>query len=98
MEFIENIRKEKCYYDFINQCLNVLMKIPSKTDLRAYFKRRATGSDESAAKKKNPNPEIIVSSTEQANRAGIEMVTDKGKNSTARQSYNNTRIFLIGNQ
>ena len=28
----------------------------SKTDLGAYFKRRENGSDESTAKKKNPNP------------------------------------------
>ena len=49
----------------------------SKTDLRAYFKRRATGSDGPAAKKKNPNPEIIVSTTEHANRVEIEIVMDE---------------------
>ena len=61
----------------------------SKTDLRAYFKRRATGSDGPAAKKKNPNPEIIASATEHVNRAKIEMVMDEVEKSTARQSYNN---------
>ena len=61
----------------------------SKTDLKAYFKRRATGSDGPAAKKKNPNPEIIASPTEQVNRAEIEMVMDDVEKSTARQSYNN---------
>ena len=48
----------------------------SKTDLRAYFKRRATGSDGPAAKKKNPNPEIIASATEHVNRAETEVVMD----------------------
>ena len=61
----------------------------SKTDLRAYFKRRATGSDGPAAKKKNPNPEIIASATEHVNRAENEMVMDEAEKSTACQSYNN---------
>ena len=61
----------------------------SKTDLRAYFKCRATGSDAPAAKKKNPNPEIIRSATEHVNRAEIEMVMDEGEKSTARHRYNN---------
>ena len=61
----------------------------SKTDLRAYFKRRATGSDGPAAKKKNPNPEIIASATEHVNRAEIEMVMDEVEKSAACQSYNN---------
>ena len=38
----------------------------SKIDLRAYFKCRATGSDGPTAKKKNRNPEIIASGTEDA--------------------------------
>ena len=62
-------------------------KISLKTDLRAYFKRRATGSDGPAAKKKNPNVEIIAFSTEHANRAEIE-VMDEVEKSTARQRYN----------
>ena len=37
-----------------------------KTDLRVYFKCRATGSDGPAAEKKNHNPEIIASGTEHA--------------------------------
>ena len=78
--------------------MNFLIKISSKTDLRAYFKRRATDSDGLAAKKKNPNSEIIASSTEHVNRSGIKMAMDKIENSTARQSYYNTRIFLIRNQ
>ena len=57
--------------------MTFLIKISSKTDLRAYFKRRATGSDGPAAKKKNPNPEIIVSTTEHANRVEIEIVMDE---------------------
>ena len=61
----------------------------SKTDLRAYFKRRATGSDGPAAKKKNPNPEIIASATEHVNRAENEMVMDEVEKSAACQSYNN---------
>ena len=52
------------------------MKISSKTDLRAYFTGRATGSDGSAAEKKNPNPEIIAYTTDHVNRAEIEMVMD----------------------
>ena len=51
----------------------------SKTDLKVYFKRRATGSDGPATKKKNPNPEIIASATEHVNRAAIEMVMDEVK-------------------
>ena len=61
----------------------------SKTDLRAYFKRKATGSDGPAAKKKNPNPKISASATEHVNRGKIEMVMDEVEKSTARQSYNN---------
>ena len=61
----------------------------SKTDLRACFKCRATGSDGPAAKKKNSNPEIIASTTEHVNRAETEMVIDDEATSTARQSYNN---------
>ena len=64
-------------------------KMSLKRDLRAYFKRWATGSDGPAAKKKNPDPEIITSATEHVNRAEIEMVMDKVEKSTARQSYNN---------
>ena len=66
-----------------------MIKILSKTDLRAYFKRRSSGSDGPAAKKKNPNPEIIVSATEHINRAEIEMVKDEVEKSTAHHSYNN---------
>ena len=62
----------------------------SKTDLRAYFKRRATGSDGPAAKKKNTSPEIFASATEKLNRGEIEIVMNKVGTSTARQSYNNT--------
>ena len=58
----------------------------SKTDLRAYFERRSTGSD-GPAKKKNPNPEIIASPTEHVSRAEIEM--DEVEKSTSRQSYSN---------
>ena len=61
----------------------------SKTDLRAYFKRRATGSDGPAAKKKNPNPEISASATEHVNRGEIGMIMDEVEKSTARQSYSN---------
>ena len=69
----------------------------SKTDLRAYFKRRATGSDDPAAKKKNLNPEIIAFATEHVNRAEIEMVMDEAEKSTARQSYNNIlKTYLYG--
>ena len=66
----------------------------SKTDLRAYFKRRATGSNGSAAKKKNPNPEIIASAKENVNRAKIEMVLDEVEKSTARQSYNDIPKYI----
>ena len=83
------MRKEKCYYDFINQCLTFLMKMSLKTDLRAYFKHRETGSDGPATKKKNPNPEMIASATEHINRVDIEMVMDEVKKSTPRQSYSN---------
>ena len=61
----------------------------SKTDLRAYFKRRATGSDGPATKTKKPNTEIIAFATEHVNRAEIELVMDEVEKSTARQSYSN---------
>ena len=60
-----------------------------KTDLRSYFKRRATSCDGPAAKKKNPNPEIIASATEHVNRVEIQMVMDEVENPTACQNYNN---------
>ena len=56
----------------------------SKTDLRAYFKGRATVSDGPTAKKKNPNPEIIASATEHVNRADIEMVMDEEEKSKSK--------------
>ena len=59
-----------------------------KTDLRTYFKRRATASDGTTAKKKNANPEISASTTEHVNRAEIGMVMIEVEKSTARQSYN----------
>ena len=71
------------------EIVNEIVKELSKTDLRAYFKCRATGSDGPNSKKKNSNPEIIASTTEHVNRAEIEMVVDEVKKSTARQSYNN---------
>ena len=65
-----------------------LMIVTSKTDLRTYFKRRATASDGTTAKKKNANPEISASTTEHVNRAEIGMVMIEVEKSTARQSYN----------
>ena len=61
----------------------------SKTDIRAYFKRRATGSGRPAAKKKNPNTEIIASAAEHINRAETEKVVGEVEKSTVHQSYNN---------
>ena len=61
----------------------------SKTDLKTYFKRRGTGSDGPATKKKNPNPEITASATEHVNTGEFEMVMDEVEKSAARQSYNN---------
>ena len=69
-ELNKKIRKEKCYYNLINQCLTFLIKMSPKTDLRAYFKRTATGSDGPTVKKKNPNPEIIASATEHVKQSG----------------------------
>ena len=89
VEFIKNIQKEKCYCSFTNQCLTFLIKMSSKTDLRACFKCRATGSDGPAAKKKNSNPEITASTTEHVNRAETEMVIDDEAKSTARQRCSN---------
>ena len=59
----------------------------SKTDLRAYFKRRETGSDGPATKKRNPNAEMIASATEHVNRVDIEMFMDEVETSTPRQSF-----------
>ena len=66
-----------------------MIKMSSKTDLRAYFKRRATGSDGPSATKESPNPETIACTTEHVIRAVIGMVMDEVGKSTARQSYNN---------
>ena len=60
----------------------------SKTDLRVYVERRATGSDGTAAKKKNRNSEIISFAGEHVNRAEIKIVIAEVGKSTARQSYN----------
>ena len=68
----------------------------SKTHLRAYLKRRATGSDGPSPKKESPNPETIASATEHVIRAEIEMLMDKVGKSTARQSYNNTPKHSYG--
>ena len=59
----------------------------SKTDLTAYFKRRATGSAGPAAKRKNPNPEISASTTEHVNRAEIEMAVDEVKVGSSKKFY-----------
>ena len=59
----------------------------SKTDIRAYFKRRETGSDGPATKKKNPNAEMIASATEHVNRVDIEVFMDEVETSTPRQSF-----------
>ena len=61
----------------------------SKTDLRVYVKRIATGSDGTAAKKKNLNSEIIAAAGEHVNTAEIKIVIVEVGKSTARQSYNN---------
>ena len=72
----------------------------SKSDLRSYFGLRATSSDGLAAKKKNPNPEIIASATEHVNRAEIEVVMDEVEKSNACQSYSyipNIFVWRLGN-
>ena len=61
----------------------------SKTDLRAYFKRRATGFDGPSATEESPNPETIACATEHVIRAVNEMVVDEVGKSTAHQNYNN---------
>ena len=61
----------------------------SKTDLRAYFKRRATGFDGPSATEESPNPETIACATEHVIRAVNEMVVDEVGKSTAHQTYNN---------
>ena len=49
----------------------------SKTDLRAYFKRKGAGSEGPVAKKQIANPEMIIPATENVNRAEIELVIDE---------------------
>ena len=46
----------------------------SKADLRAYFKRKAAGSEEPVAKKQIANLEMIIPATENIDRPEIEMV------------------------
>ena len=96
-EFIKNIRKEKRYYDFINQCLTFLIKMSSKTDLGAYFKRRVTSSDGPTAKKKNRNPEIIASTTEHAKKAEIEMKQKSQLLVKVVTLYKNIFVWRLGN-
>ena len=79
---------------FHQSMFDFLIKVSSKTDLRAYFKRRATGSHRPAAKKKNTNQEIIAYATEHVNRVEIEMVIDEIEKSTTRQSYNNILKYI----
>ena len=79
-----------------NHCVGVY----SKTDLRAYFRCRATDFYGGAAKKKNPNPEIIASTTEYINRVEIEMVKDEVEKSTlvkVTTIYQNIFISRLGN-
>ena len=59
----------------------------SKTDLRAYFKHKAAGSEGPVAKKQIANPEMIIPATENVNRAKIEMVIDEVGKSTARKIH-----------
>ena len=62
----------------------------SKTDLRAYFKRKAAGSEGTVAKMQTANPEIIIPATEKVSRAEIERVIDKVEKLAARKNhYNN---------
>ena len=58
----------------------------SKTDLRAYFKCKAAGSEGQVAKIQIENPEIIIAATENVNRAEIEIVIDVVEKSTARKN------------
>ena len=49
----------------------------SKTDLRAYFKRKAAEAEGPVAKKQITNPEIIIPATKKVNRTETEMVKDE---------------------
>ena len=71
-----------------------VIKMSSKTDLRAYFKRRATGSDGPSATKESPNPEAIACTTEHVIRAVIGMVMDEVGKSTARLTTINQNIRM----
>ena len=62
----------------------------SKTDLRAYFKRKAARSERPGAKTQIANPEMIIPANKNVNRAEIEVVIDEVEKSTTRKKhYNN---------
>ena len=61
--------------------------MPSKTDLRAYFKRKAAVFGGPVAKKKIANPEMIIPSIENVNRAETEKVIDEVEKSTAWENH-----------
>ena len=69
--------------------MTFLIKISSKTDVTAYFKRRATGFDGPSATKESPNPETIACAIEHVIRAVNEMVVDEVGKLTAHQTYKN---------
>ena len=55
-----------------------------KTDLKAYFKRKAAGYEGPVA-----NPEMIIPATENVNRTEIEAAIDEVEKSTARKNHCN---------
>ena len=59
----------------------------SKTDLRAYFKRKAAEAEGPVAKKQITNPEIIIPATKKVNKTETEMVKDEVEKSTARKTH-----------
>ena len=70
--------------------------VTSKADLRAYFKRKAAGSDGPVAKRQIASPEMIIPPIENVNRAEIEMVIDVVKKPTARKNHHNSIPKHIG--
>ena len=64
--------------------------MPPKTNLRAYFKQKAAGYKRPVAKRQVPNPDMIISTTENVNRAEIEMAIDEVEKSTVwKNNYSN---------
>ena len=79
--------KHSEYYLYMNLYIWGDFQICISVPLRVYFKHKAAGSEGPESKMQTANPERIISATENVKRAGIEMVIDEFKKSTAWKNH-----------